>query len=622
MICPKKLLTIATLLLISTPLVAEPQSTIEPATTSLPVEEIQPPLALEAPTEAAEPQIIIEPATTSIAVDVIPEAEPTTEPTEPASEQEQQPAAPPIGGFGDFRMMFGTPSEIEVPSWPDNEYDPRPADSADKANELLLPLPCGGAMVFRRIEVGGQEGIMGEQEIELGSPSENHAPMDYRHTEHIAGSFGGDGRRHYYLGKYEVTALQYQAAMGECPEERNGRRPAVAVSWHDAVAFTQRYTEWLFEKAPQRLPQEDGVRGYLRLPTEAEWEYAARGGVAVDAEAFRHSFFPLGEEEVIEEYAWIRESVSSSFEPRPVGSLKPNPLGLYDILGNVAELVFDLFHLNVDGRTHGQAGGFLVKGGHFRSWRKGLRTSWRQEHPHFNPKTGKPNRLDSVGFRVALSAPVITSEKRFKAIRSAWDDKLDVLVPEVTEDIGQCQEKVEELTTSLSAVEHDLKQCLLESGKLEPPAFPNSPAPYTKPPRQMPSWEILRLELEQMDAAEIRRHALGYLKAEDSDRALLLFKQATRKGDGWSALAIGALYDPRLFEAKDFMPHHSPFSKANPELAMCWYKVAQSLGETSAAGRMKVLGARQIELKPGAEIQQTISSGRCELILEQYGAKP
>lgn len=576
----------------------------------------------------AEPQRTIEPASTAIGVDAVPSSTPVaveTVPPDPAGSTVQSPPEPPIpsqiGGFGDFRMMFGTPSEIEVPSWAENEYDPRPADKADKTNELLLPLPCGGAMVFRRIEVGGAEGILGEQEVELGSPNENDAPMDYRHTTHIAGGFGGDGQRFYYLGKYEVTDLQYRAVMGECPQERTGRIPAVGVSWHDAVAFTQRYTEWLYEKAPQRLPEEDGVRAYLRLPTEAEWEYAARGGSQVGAKAFRDTFFPLGEEGVIEEYAWIRESVSSSFEPRPVGSLKPNPLGLYDILGNVAEVVFDLFHLNVNGHTHGQAGGFLVKGGHFRSWRNGLSTSWRQEHPHFNPNTGKPNRLDTVGFRLALTVPVITSEKRFKAIRSAWSEKLEDWEPKAHEDIEQCRAELAGLETTLFDSRRNLNRCLVASGKKQPPSFPEPPGPPPVSLNRLPPWQQLRIGVEEMDAVEIRRYALGYLQAKDPDKALLLFKQAVRNGDGWSALAVGAFYDPLLFEAEDYAPHRSPFSTPRPELAMCWYQVARSLGEEDAEGRIQALGQRQVEAVPGTEIKQTSTNGRCDIIMDQYGSK-
>lgn len=628
-------LTIPALLLISTSLAAEPQYNIEPATTSLPVEttsEAQPlaqPQSPAPPPPEEMPALMIELVEgTSLHIQApqspqlpqaVQETEATPAPQGPASSV--QPVHPEIGSFGDFRSMFGTPSEIEVPSWADGEYDPRPVKDWDKGDELLLPLPCGGAMVFRRIEVGGDPGPLGEQQIELGSPSINNAPLDYRHPEQIAGTFGGEsGRRYYYLGKYEVSELQYRAVMGDCPEQRHGRRPAVGVSWHDAVDFTRRYTEWLFEKAPERLPQEDGMRGYLRLPTEVEWEYAARGGLKVDAEAFRHDLFPTGDN-TIDEYAWFRESVSSSFEPRPVGSLKPNPLGLYDILGNAAELVFDLFRLNLDGRHHGQAGGFLVKGGHFRSWRKGLRSSWRQEHPHFNPATGRPNRLDTVGFRVLITAPVLTSEQRFKQIRDEWEDRP---LPEtvVSEDALHCQELLTEVGAELHSTKADLEQCLIASGRATPLPFPTPPPPMPEPPSEMPPWGSVRSGLDQMLTIEIRHYGFWYLQAGDPDKALLLFKQATRQGDAWSALAVGAFYDPLLYEAPDFGPERAPFRRANPELAKCWYLVAESLGEPAAKGRMTTLMARQAEGMPGDQAQGDTISGRCELIMEQYGRHP
>ena len=521
--------------------------------------------------------------------------------------------------YDEFRTKFGIPSVLEVPQWDENEYDPNLVEEGAEDGELTLPLPCGGAMVFRRVEVGGNEGWLGEQRLELGSSSEIDAPLDYRREAFISGTFSGEDQdpranHYYYLGKYEVTELQYRAVNGDCPEKPKGRRPAVKISWYDAVDFTRRYTEWLYEHARERLPQEDGIPGYLRLPTEVEWEYAARGGNLVDEAAFQKSLFPMDGE--VMDYAWIRESVSSSFKPRPVGSLKPNPIGLYDMLGNAAELVFDLFRLSTNGHLHGQAGGFLVKGGHFRSWRNTLRTSWRQEHPHFNPAAGKPNRLDTVGFRVAISAPVLISEQRMQAIGQEWES----LPKEGVSAVGggeSCGGLMAEARSALSTMQADLERCLVNEADQPLSIFPEPPLPQTAPPGRLPAWFKLRDTVQYMDATMVRQYGLWFMQAKDPDKALLLFKTAARKGDGWSALAIGAMYDPNLFNAKDFRSEQTAFSKANADMAYCWYRVAENLGEKRAEIRLDKL---KVSRKGGGVQLSKISAG-CIKVLKQYGGE-
>ncbi len=492
------------------------------------------------------------------------------------------------------RERFGDPAESNRPQWPQNQYDPRPAHGQTQAHELTLPMPCGGTMVFRRIEVGGNRGWLGEQQVELGSSRASDAPVDGPRLKYISGTFAGNGRdpgtgRHYYLGKYEVTELQYRVLNEPFPHSLDGRRPMVKVSWYDAVDFTRRYTEWLYQNAPEKLPQEDGVRGYLRLPTEVEWEYAARGGLAVDHTRFQAPMFPMGQGS-IDDYAWIRESVASSFEPRPVGSLLPNPLGLYDILGNASELVFDLFRLSARGRMHAQPGGFLVKGGHFRSWRKAVRSSWRQEHPHFSPVTGMPNRLDTVGFRVAISAPVLTSERRIRAIRREWRR----LPPEPVwpAAVEPCRDLAAEVRSSFAALRASHERCLAGPERLSLPAFPSPPLPLAEPPAELPTWSQVQDRLQSMDTDESRQHGLWFLQASQPDTALVLFEKAASKGDGWSALAIGAMYDPLVLEAEAFGPRPTWIRKPDANTAMCWYRLAQNLGAKQAGVRIEMLKAR------------------------------
>jgi formylglycine-generating enzyme required for sulfatase activity len=129
----------------------------------------------------------------------------------------------------------------------------------------------------------------------------------------------------YYMAKYEVTQKQWQMVMGGNPSNFKGCDdcPVENVSWDDAQAFIKKVND------------RTGMR--LRLPTEAEWEYAcaARSGGKKEKWAGTDNESSLGE------YAWYDKN--SEKRTRPVGQKKPNGLGLYDMSGNVQEWVNDWY---------------------------------------------------------------------------------------------------------------------------------------------------------------------------------------------------------------------------------------------------------------------------------------
>jgi formylglycine-generating enzyme required for sulfatase activity len=129
--------------------------------------------------------------------------------------------------------------------------------------------------------------------------------------------------RPFYLGKYEVTQDQWQAVMGTNPSNFKGEAnlPVEWVSWDDVQEFIR------------KLNAKEGGTKY-RLPTEAEWEYAARSG-STTTYSFGNDARQLGE------YAWY--STNSGRKTHTVGQKKPNAWGLHDMHGNVWEWVQDWY---------------------------------------------------------------------------------------------------------------------------------------------------------------------------------------------------------------------------------------------------------------------------------------
>jgi formylglycine-generating enzyme required for sulfatase activity len=195
--------------------------------------------------------------------------------------------------------------------------------------------------------------------------------------------------RDFYVGKYEVTQAAWRKVMGNSPASNaacGDDCPVETVSWNDAQAFLARLNA---ASEGKDLP-----RGVYRLPTEAEWEYAARGGGRGDAYSGSSSVADVG---------WFLEN---TFSIQRVGTKAPNALGIHDMSGNVWEWTNDWYgatyyasspRKNPTGPSTGERR--VLRGGGYGNEPFDLRVSYRNFLP-------PDYRSGSKGFRVLRGAPV------------------------------------------------------------------------------------------------------------------------------------------------------------------------------------------------------------------------
>ncbi|ANI63282.1 formylglycine-generating enzyme required for sulfatase activity [Pseudomonas sp. PvR086] len=376
-------------------------------------------------------------------------------------------------------------------------------------DDVSLPLPCEGQMVFRYVYILAQ-GSLDDREISLGYPfSEGEAGYQqsfisgYR-RDFINGQFTlkdlpKDWSKSitplmpktdantplkpmlYFIGKYEVTARQYaqvmaqaqslasgepapacEALQAEIPQGMAGRLPKVKLSRFEAERFSAVYSAWLMKYHKDLLPvsgrgtsAEEGGLGFVRLPTEVEWEFAARGGQAVSRQDLEGRLFPRrldGSESdgPLADWAVFNQVAGGTGQAArlmPIGTKLPNPIGLFDVIGNAAEMVQESFQLVHAGRRQGTYGGFVVKGGNYLEGEGTLFTGMRREYPLF-AADGTEQNNETTGFRVAVGA-LSAPRSRYKELFAQWQK--EGRLASLTDAIDDAQDPTKRLDSIIAA---------------------------------------------------------------------------------------------------------------------------------------------------------------------------
>lgn len=201
--------------------------------------------------------------------------------------------------------------------------------------------------------------VMGSPESEL-----NRYPDEKQHQVQIKSGF--------WMGKYEVTFEQYDFFAKHSHHAKpldegwgRGKRPVMNIKWYEATEFAK----WLSRKSGH----------HYRLPTEAEWEYAARAGTTT---AYSWGDNPAE----FPDFAWNTTNANS--QTHPVGLKKPNPWGLYDMHGNVWEWTASTYEEEYDG-SELKGSDFKsralrsVRGGAWYFYPKGMRSADRRIYSPF-----------------------------------------------------------------------------------------------------------------------------------------------------------------------------------------------------------------------------------------------
>jgi hypothetical protein len=294
------------------------------------------------------------------------------------------------------------------------------AGGGDHAPSFVeIPLPNSAPLVFKPVFLGiDGNSLVATKEIIIGS----RGSPDFREWLtrcSISGGFvaprGGRPDWLYYIQDSEISEAQFMAITGG--SAANPELPKTGATPAEIQMFIEKLNAWVLTHALDSLPKRGGEPAYLRLPTESEWEFAARGGMSVGPDEFDRAL-PYSAEE-IGSYEWSLEN--SDGRLRACRKLRPNPLGLYDMVGNASEMVLGLYSLEY---AQGRLGGYIVRGCKCNEPARSFRTSRRSEVAPV-ADDGNPVRDPKIGFRLVLASMIFGGQTEGSKLEAAWNAHIE-----------------------------------------------------------------------------------------------------------------------------------------------------------------------------------------------------
>lgn len=295
--------------------------------------------------------------------------------------------------FSQLKELYGADIKNILNLNANREIDP--AQAAIKWEPILLRFSC----------VQTVESLPAELRLALPvRRTHRELPWTNPHqlARHAAGQCKEDERpmhpvritRDFYLGRYPVTQEQYQAVMGHNPARFavSPQHPVDNISWQDAQQFCQRFRQYLMQE-PAAMVRQGVALDSVRLPSEAQWEYACRAGA--------DTAWCFGDDRnLMPDFGWCEKN--SRRATHPVGLLKPNRWGLCDMHGNLWEWCEDFYapeYSQAGGAEDptGPAGGErrVLRGGSWSTFARDCRSAARHAAP-------PDARTANYGLRVVL----------------------------------------------------------------------------------------------------------------------------------------------------------------------------------------------------------------------------